>query len=117
MPLTPALLAEFDQIKDPGALLAALHKRFGDRMAVATSGQTTDAAIVALAVKAGAKPRVVIRAIDRGAGIPNLPQIMSGQYRSKTGLGRGILGTKRLADQFDINTGAFGTQIVAEVEL
>lgn len=56
--ITPALVAEFDQIQDPGALLAALHKRFGARMAVATSGQLTDTAIVALAVKAGAKPRV-----------------------------------------------------------
>jgi phosphoadenosine phosphosulfate reductase len=56
--VTPALIAELDKIQDPGALLAELHKRFGDRMAVATSGQLTDTAIVALAVGAGAKPRV-----------------------------------------------------------
>jgi serine/threonine-protein kinase RsbT len=40
---------------------------------------------------------------------------MSGRYRSKTGLGRGLLGTKRLADNFDIATGATGTRIVVEV--
>lgn len=72
---------------------------------------------IELSVKGGGKPRVVIRAIDRGPGIPNLAHVMSGEYRSRTGLGRGILGTKRLADHFDINTGAFGTQILAEVEL
>jgi serine/threonine-protein kinase RsbT len=72
---------------------------------------------IELLVKNGAKPRVVIRAVDRGPGIANLAHIMSGEYRSRTGLGRGILGTKRLADQFDITTGSFGTQIVAEVEL
>ena len=39
--------------------MAELHKRFGARMAIATSGQPTDTAIVALAVKAGVKkPRV-----------------------------------------------------------
>jgi serine/threonine-protein kinase RsbT len=72
---------------------------------------------IELSVKTGAKPRVVIRATDRGPGIPNLPLIMSGEYRSRTGLGRGIIGTKRLADHFEINTGSFGTQILAEVEL
>jgi serine/threonine-protein kinase RsbT len=72
---------------------------------------------IELAVKGGPKPRMVIRATDRGPGIPNLAHVMSGEYRSRTGLGRGILGTKRLADHFDINTGSFGTQIVAEVEL
>jgi serine/threonine-protein kinase RsbT len=43
--------------------------------------------------------------------------VMSGEYRSKTGLGRGIIGTKRLADSFDIATSSKGTQILAEVRL
>lgn len=72
---------------------------------------------IELSVKGGPKPRMVIRAIDRGPGIPNLAHVMSGEYRSRTGLGRGIIGTKRLADHFDIVTGSFGTQILAEVEL
>lgn len=61
--------------------------------------------------------RLVVQATDHGPGIPNLPEIMSGRYRSKTGLGRGLLGTKRLADRFDISTGNSGTRIVAEVAL
>src|SRR6187431_702094 len=59
--------------------------------------------------------RIILRAEDSGPGIPNLELVMSGRYRSKTGLGRGLLGTKRLADHFDVATGATGTTVVAEV--
>jgi len=58
--------------------------------------------------------RIVIVAEDKGPGIPNLDEIMAGQYRSRTGLGRGILGAKALADHFDINTGSSGTKVVLE---
>lgn len=62
-------------------------------------------------------PRVAIRAVDRGSGIPNLNEIFSGKYRSKTGLGRGLLGTKQLAQRFDISSGVNGTTIEAEIPL
>jgi len=53
------LLLELERIAEPGALLAELHRRFGDRMAIAASGQPTDTVLIALAVKSGAKePRV-----------------------------------------------------------
>ena len=61
--------------------------------------------------------RVVICATDRGPGIQNLQHVLSGEYRSKTGLGRGLLGTKRLSDAFDIATSTSGTHILAEVRL
>lgn len=61
--------------------------------------------------------QIVVSAVDHGPGIPNLNQIMGGQYQSRTGLGKGILGTKRLADHFEINTGSGGTSILAEVKL
>jgi serine/threonine-protein kinase RsbT len=61
--------------------------------------------------------RVLIKAVDSGPGIPNLALVLSGQYRSRTGLGRGLLGTKRLADKFDIVTGSSGTAVTAEVTL
>jgi serine/threonine-protein kinase RsbT len=61
--------------------------------------------------------RIILRAVDTGPGIPNLDLVMSGRYRSKTGLGRGLLGTKRLSDHFDVATGAGGTLVVAEVLL
>jgi len=58
--------------------------------------------------------RIVIVAQDKGPGIPNLDEILAGQYRSRTGLGRGILGAKALADHFDIKTGVGGTRVALE---
>lgn len=63
------------------------------------------------------RPRIVVRAVDRGSGIANVEQILAGRYRSRTGLGKGILGSKRLADRFDIQTGPGGTRVEAEVHL
>jgi serine/threonine-protein kinase RsbT len=61
--------------------------------------------------------RIVVRAVDDGPGIPNVQEVLSGRYRSKTGLGKGLIGTKRLADRFDISTGAAGTTIIVEISL
>jgi serine/threonine-protein kinase RsbT len=63
------------------------------------------------------RPRIVVRAVDRGSGIANVDQILAGRYTSRTGLGKGILGSKRLADRFDIQTGPGGTRVEAEVHL
>jgi signal transduction histidine kinase/CheY-like chemotaxis protein len=41
---------------------------------------------------------------DRGPGIANLQTILDGSYRSTTGMGLGIVGARRLMDQFDITT-------------
>jgi serine/threonine-protein kinase RsbT len=62
-------------------------------------------------------PSVTIIATDTGPGIKNLDVIMSGRYRSNTGLGLGILGTKRLADHFAIDSSERGTRIEAGVRL
>ncbi|MFW5875752.1 MAG: ATP-binding protein [Myxococcota bacterium] len=64
-----------------------------------------------------APQRVRVWAEDQGPGIPNLDEIMTGEYRSRTGLGMGLLGTKRLADHFSITSGARGTRVEAEVNL
>lgn len=63
------------------------------------------------------KTHVVIRASDRGPGIPNIDQILSGKYKSKTGLGKGLLGTKRLAESFNIKSNSSGTTITTEIVL
>jgi serine/threonine-protein kinase RsbT len=52
----------------------------------------------------GLRRGIEIRAIDRGAGITNLDAVLNGGYRSKTGMGVGLLGTKRLMDDFEIDT-------------
>jgi serine/threonine-protein kinase RsbT len=59
--------------------------------------------------------RIVVVARDRGKGIPNLDEIMGGRYRSRTGLGCGLLGTKRVADSFQIKTGPAGTCVEAAI--
>jgi signal transduction histidine kinase/CheY-like chemotaxis protein len=41
---------------------------------------------------------------DKGRGIQNLDEIMSGKYVSHTGMGLGIVGAKRLMDHFKIET-------------
>lgn len=58
---------------------------------------------------------IEICARDRGPGIPNTELVLSGKYRSKTGLGLGILGTKRLAHHFEISSGVGGTEILARM--
>lgn len=65
----------------------------------------------------GTPPRLKVLAADTGSGIPNLPEILSGRYRSKTGLGRGLMGVKQLAAYFDIQTGAKGTTVTLEFKL
>ena len=47
---------------------------------------------------------MVIRISDRGRGIPNLLEIMEGRYQSRTGMGLGIVGARRLMDQFQIES-------------
>ncbi len=65
----------------------------------------------------GPPVRVRVIAQDQGPGITNLDQILAGTYRSKTGLGRGLLGVKRLMKEFRVLTSAAGTRIEAEVTL
>src|SRR5579862_8299775 len=50
-----------------------------------------------------------VEVADTGAGIPNLDEILGGRYRSQTGMGMGIIGTKRLMDGFEIDTSRDGT--------
>ncbi len=43
---------------------------------------------------------------DRGAGIADVESILSGAYRSGTGMGLGIVGARRLMERFEIDTAA-----------
>jgi serine/threonine-protein kinase RsbT len=60
---------------------------------------------------------IVVRARDSGPGIRNLDEILSGKYRSTTGLGLGIAGSKRLSTAFDVKTSSEGTTIEATLAL
>lgn len=59
-------------------------------------------------------PSVLIHAIDHGPGIADVDGVLGGQYRSKTGMGMGLLGAKRLMDEFQVSTSpGLGTAITA----
>ena len=47
---------------------------------------------------------LIVRIADRGPGIRDLNAILDGRYRSSTGMGLGILGARRLMDQFGIRS-------------
>jgi signal transduction histidine kinase len=46
---------------------------------------------------------LLVRIADKGPGIPMLDQVMNGTYRSRTGMGLGIIGAQRLMDRFTID--------------
>lgn len=57
---------------------------------------------------------IEIIAIDQGPGIPNLDKILTESFTSKTGLGLGLSGVKRLMDEFEITSNmTFGTKVRA----
>jgi signal transduction histidine kinase/DNA-binding response OmpR family regulator len=53
----------------------------------------------------------IIRVGDTGPGILNLDEILNGRYVSKTGLGMGLIGTRRLMEHFSIASTPSGTQV------
>ncbi|MFN4088891.1 MAG: sensor histidine kinase [Alphaproteobacteria bacterium] len=57
---------------------------------------------------------LTVRVSDQGRGIPDLDAVLAGRYRSKTGLGLGIPGARRLMDTFAIESGPAGTTVVME---
>jgi len=69
----------------------------------------------AFAVDEESRPqRLVVRVSDRGPGIVRLDEVLSGRYRSSTGMGLGIVGARRLMDGFSIESSPAGTTVVLE---
>ena len=54
--------------------------------------------------RAATEQDLVIRVEDKGPGIDDLDAILEGRYKSRTGMGLGILGARRLMDHVDITT-------------
>jgi signal transduction histidine kinase len=48
---------------------------------------------------------------DRGPGIPHIDDVLAGTYRSGTGMGLGIVGSRRVMDSFDIVSKPDGTAV------
>ena len=67
--------------------------------------QYADAGKVEFFVEGKTTPQLFrVRITDSGSGIVNLQEILDGQYQSKTGMGLGIIGARRLVDQFHIES-------------
>ena len=87
------------------------------RLATATSEMARNAHRYAIggkvrfSVETGSESAFVIEVSDKGAGIPHLKKVLAGRYQSSTGLGMGIIGTKRLMDHFDIDAKPTGTSV------
>lgn len=64
------------------------------------------------------RPGIRVIAADQGPGIPHLDAIVDGSWRSKTGMGLGLVGSRRLMSTFDIQTTpGEGTRITTEKHL
>jgi signal transduction histidine kinase/DNA-binding response OmpR family regulator len=60
---------------------------------------------VEFALEGASPPQLLlIRVRDQGPGIADLSLVLSGQYRSNTGMGVGIIGAHRLMDKVEIHT-------------
>ncbi|MGZ4844069.1 MAG: ATP-binding protein [Candidatus Angelobacter sp.] len=87
------------------------------RLATATSEMARNAfryargGKVSFDVQTGRTQVLVIAVSDSGPGIENLDEMFEGRYRSNTGMGLGIVGTKRLMDNFDITSSPAGTVV------
>lgn len=77
----------------------------------------TDGGAIEISPREDGIRRVHLVATDSGKGIANIDEVLSGSYRSRTGLGRGILGCRKLADRFDIETSERGTRIRVEIRI
>ena len=54
---------------------------------------------------------LTIRIVDSGPGIAKLDEVLSGRYQSRTGLGLGVIGARRLVDVFEIDSTSSGTSV------
>ncbi|HET8569714.1 MAG TPA: ATP-binding protein [Candidatus Limnocylindria bacterium] len=63
------------------------------------------------------RPMFVVTVSDAGHGIPDLARVLDGRYRSKTGMGLGIVGSRRLMDHFEIASTSDGTTVTLGMAL
>ena len=57
------------------------------------------------------RPVLAIEVSDQGPGIEDVQAILGGEYRSRTGLGVGLAGARRLVDRMEITTSPAGTAV------
>ena len=68
---------------------------------------------IALRRLSAPRPGIEVIATDQGPGIPDLKLVLSGAYKSKTGMGKGLLGARRLVAFFEVDSAPErGTRVV-----
>jgi signal transduction histidine kinase/CheY-like chemotaxis protein len=108
--------------RDIAALLGFEHQE-QIRLATAASELARNAfryasnGAVEFLVRGSTPQSFVISVTDSGPGIENLSEILDGKYISRTGLGKGIIGTRRLMDKFEIKSSIDGTIVEAAKSL
>ncbi len=55
---------------------------------------------------------IEVLAVDQGPGIADIEHVMSGAYRSRSGMGMGLRGAKRLMDTLEIESSPRGTSVL-----
>jgi len=66
----------------------------------------------------GESPQSLLISVrDQGPGISDLKTILEGRYKSETGMGLGITGSRRLISQFQIESSANGTKVLMKKTL
>lgn len=66
-------------------------------------------------LEGAAAPQLLsITVTDRGPGIARLDEVLAGSYRSDTGMGLGLVGTRRLMDRFAVESSTRGTTVRAK---
>src|SRR5271155_2042108 len=106
------------RVRDIAALLGFEHQE-QIRLATAASELARNAfryasnGAIEFLVRGTAPQSFVISVTDSGPGILNLSEILDGKYISRTGLGKGIIGTRRLMDRFEIKSSVDGTTVEA----
>jgi serine/threonine-protein kinase RsbT len=64
----------------------------------------TEGGTITLIAHTGEKKGIKIIAQDRGPGIENVERVLVGGYTTSKGLGMGISGSKKIMDEFEIQT-------------
>src|SRR5690242_11413825 len=85
-------------VQDQTRLATAVSEIARNAFAYASGGR------VEFSVEGKTAPQLlVVRVSDEGPGIADLASILGGRYRSPTGMGVGIIGSRRLVDHFEID--------------
>src|SRR5687767_4779139 len=101
-------LLGFDTSEQP-RVATAVSEIVRNAFRYATGGSVT------FAVDEEAKPqRLIVTVTDSGPGIRHLDDVLSGRYQSGTGMGLGIVGARRLMDDFSIETSTQGTTVTLQ---